>query len=85
MSTVRPSSRSKTRWKLRRGDVFDTTYPERFMKTDGREELQRIAVAWQRHKANVHRRSATRLYLIDRTVARRDGWNSRTLIDGDEH
>ena len=35
------------RWKLRRGDVFDTTYPERFIKTDGREELQRIAVAWQ--------------------------------------
>jgi outer membrane protein insertion porin family len=35
------------RWKLRRGDVFDTTYPERFLKTDGREELQRIAAAWQ--------------------------------------
>jgi outer membrane protein assembly factor BamA len=35
------------RWKLKRGDVFDTTYPERFLKTDGREVLQRIAVAWQ--------------------------------------
>lgn len=35
------------RWKLKRGDVFDTTYPERFLKTDGREALQRIAVAWQ--------------------------------------
>lgn len=35
------------RWKLKRGDVFDTTYPERFLKTDGREVLQRIAVGWQ--------------------------------------
>lgn len=35
------------RWKLKRGDVFDITYPERFLKTDGREELQRIAAAWQ--------------------------------------
>ena len=35
------------RWKLKRGDVFDTSYPERFLKTDGREVLQRIAAAWQ--------------------------------------
>jgi outer membrane protein assembly factor BamA len=34
-------------WKLRRGDVFDTTYPDRFIKTDGREALQRVATAWQ--------------------------------------
>jgi outer membrane protein assembly factor BamA len=35
------------RWKLKRGDVFDTSYPERFLKTDGREVLQKIAAAWQ--------------------------------------
>jgi outer membrane protein assembly factor BamA len=34
-------------WKLKRGDVFDTSYPARFLKTDGREVLQRIAAAWQ--------------------------------------
>lgn len=35
------------RWKLKRGDVYDTTYPDRFIKTDGREALQRVAAAWQ--------------------------------------
>ena len=35
------------RWKLKRGDVFDISYPERFTKTDAREELQRVVAAWQ--------------------------------------
>ncbi len=35
------------RWKLKQGETFDVTYPERFLKTDGREELQRIFAAWQ--------------------------------------
>ena len=34
-------------WKLKRGDVFDMSYPDQFLKTDGREDLQRIAAAWQ--------------------------------------
>jgi outer membrane protein assembly factor BamA len=34
-------------WKLKRGDVFDMSYPDHFLKTDGREDLQRIAAAWQ--------------------------------------
>jgi outer membrane protein insertion porin family len=34
-------------WKLKRGDVFDMSYPDQFLKTDGREDLQRIVAAWQ--------------------------------------
>lgn len=34
-------------WKLKSGEIFDTTYFERFAKTDGRDELQRIFTAWQ--------------------------------------
>jgi len=30
------------RWKLRNGEVFDTSYPERFFKTDAREPMDRI-------------------------------------------
>jgi outer membrane protein assembly factor BamA len=30
------------RWKLKSGDVFDGAYFERFLKSDAREEIQRI-------------------------------------------
>jgi len=32
-------------WKLKRGDVFDMSYPDQFLNTDGREDMQRIAAA----------------------------------------
>jgi outer membrane protein insertion porin family len=35
------------RWKLKRGDVFDMSYSEQFLRTDGRAELQRISAAWE--------------------------------------
>jgi outer membrane protein assembly factor BamA len=35
------------RWKLKRGDVFDMSYSEQFLRTDGREVLQRIRAAWE--------------------------------------
>lgn len=35
------------RWKLKRGDVFDMSYSEQFLRTDGREVLQRIRAVWE--------------------------------------
>jgi outer membrane protein assembly factor BamA len=32
----------RERWSLKAGDVFDATYAEEFLKTDGREVVQRI-------------------------------------------
>lgn len=35
------------RWKLKNGEVFDTSYTERFFRTDAREPMQRIMLARQ--------------------------------------
>jgi outer membrane protein assembly factor BamA len=35
------------RWKLKTGEVFDSSYVDRFFKTDAREEMQRIILARQ--------------------------------------
>ena len=33
-------------WKLRRSEVFDASYIDQFIRVDGREALQRLAVRW---------------------------------------
>ncbi|HEV7744368.1 MAG TPA: POTRA domain-containing protein [Pyrinomonadaceae bacterium] len=33
------------RWKLRNGEVFDTSYSERFFRIDAREQMERIMIA----------------------------------------
>jgi outer membrane protein assembly factor BamA len=35
------------RWKLKSGDVFDSSYPSRFLQTDARAEMQKIMAARQ--------------------------------------
>src|SRR6185503_3267822 len=35
------------RWKLRNGEVFDTSYAERFFRIDAREQMEKIMVARQ--------------------------------------
>jgi outer membrane protein assembly factor BamA len=37
----------KERWKLRNGEVFDTSYTDRFFKIDAREPMERIMLARQ--------------------------------------
>jgi len=33
------------RWKLRNGEVFDTSYSDRFFRIDARDEMERIMTA----------------------------------------
>ena len=42
----------EARWKLKNGEVFDTSYSDRFLQTDARDEISKIMSAWQtQHKS----------------------------------
>lgn len=45
--TVADSRPFEEKWKLKRGDVFDTSYSARFLKDDVRDELRGVFAAWQ--------------------------------------
>jgi outer membrane protein assembly factor BamA len=45
--TAEDATSLKQKWQLKSGEVFDSSYFERFLKTDAREEIQRIIAAWQ--------------------------------------
>lgn len=56
------------KWKLKSGEVFDTTYLARFFKVDARDEVNKVAAAWEaqgkrrpdiEHELTPHRQTLT--------------------------